>query len=644
MTVEKIDPPISELSSLRQPLTKGELLVLEFFRRNLNKDWEIYIQPHLNGLRPDFVLINPNSGIAVFEVKDWDLSAMHYFYKLRDDGAPELFGRDGMREFSLKKNDPVPKIELYKGAIHNIFCPHLDQRSGFGLITGGIIFPFARSDTVKKLLQPARDFYGHSEYATWNTLIGADELVDPRGIKKALHCAYLKEDIRMDEKHANDLRHWLVEPEFSREQRIPLMAELDDRQKEIVNSRNEKLHRRLRGPAGCGKSVILAARAAKLAGEGKRVLLVTFNITLINYLLDYAVRYSESGKVRKQIEAWNFHYWCKVIAEKTGHWDDYGALWGHTADQTEDDEDEDEDRDTLNTLLAKATIEWLGDLDPVDRYDAIFVDEGQDFREDWWKALMGALAAGGEMLLCTDKAQNIYGVSSVWTDDATRGTKLAKPMELKVSYRMPGALCKLAAEFLDTFLPDPENIRPQHVDRGIGNERLKWVQVHHAEPVRECLDAIDDIVEASSPPVAMSDITLIVDDAEIGRCVIAELMAKKQIRCIDTLAPTDFSKRENAALSRRKKLAFFKGDARLKVTTVHSFKGWESRALVVLISKTNMQDGFALAYAGITRLKETNYGSYLTVVCNDPRLAAFGERWPEHVVVGTMGREVVPVV
>jgi hypothetical protein len=41
-------------------------------------DWEIYVQPHLNGLRPDFVLLNPRIGIAVFEVKDWDLSAMGY--------------------------------------------------------------------------------------------------------------------------------------------------------------------------------------------------------------------------------------------------------------------------------------------------------------------------------------------------------------------------------------------------------------------------------------------------------------------------------------------------------------------------------------------------------------------------------------
>jgi len=45
----------------------------------LPPSWEIYLQPHLNGLRADFVLRHPRNGVAVFEVKDWDLDAMDYF-------------------------------------------------------------------------------------------------------------------------------------------------------------------------------------------------------------------------------------------------------------------------------------------------------------------------------------------------------------------------------------------------------------------------------------------------------------------------------------------------------------------------------------------------------------------------------------
>lgn len=42
--------------------------------------WE-YLQPHLNSLGPDFVLINKNIGIAIFEVKDWNIDLMNYYVK-----------------------------------------------------------------------------------------------------------------------------------------------------------------------------------------------------------------------------------------------------------------------------------------------------------------------------------------------------------------------------------------------------------------------------------------------------------------------------------------------------------------------------------------------------------------------------------
>jgi hypothetical protein len=61
-----ICPRRTELHLLRTPLTAGELRVLDFFYRFLTHGWEIYIQPHSNGVRPDFVLLNPNVGIAVF--------------------------------------------------------------------------------------------------------------------------------------------------------------------------------------------------------------------------------------------------------------------------------------------------------------------------------------------------------------------------------------------------------------------------------------------------------------------------------------------------------------------------------------------------------------------------------------------------
>lgn len=68
---------------------------------------------------------------------------------------------------------------------------------------------------------------------------------------------------------------------------------------------------------------------------------------------------------------------------------------------------------------------WLQSLydDPdlaaaMPRYDAILVDEGQDYRPIWWQALRNAVRPGGEMILVADKTQNIYATAATWTEDA----------------------------------------------------------------------------------------------------------------------------------------------------------------------------------------------------------------------------------
>ncbi|MFX5701245.1 hypothetical protein ABTE07_20485, partial [Acinetobacter baumannii] len=80
----------------------------------------------------------------------------------------------------------------------------------------------------------------------------------------------------------------MIEPESSKEQREPLKYNVQ--QQKFIKERTESGFRRLKGPAGSGKSVVVAGRAANLLREHQSVLIVTFNITLMNYLQDLAVR------------------------------------------------------------------------------------------------------------------------------------------------------------------------------------------------------------------------------------------------------------------------------------------------------------------------------------------------------------------
>jgi len=617
--VKIIDPPLADLVHLPTPLTAGERAVLDYFAQHLGQSWEIYVQPHLNGFRPDLVLLNPKVGIVVVEVKDWDLAAMDYSYVSSDAAAPRLQGVRGHEVIRLGRSDPVSKIQTYKDAIFSVFCPRL-ANEGYGCITGVIAFPFARRGDIEPILRPAREHYEHDQYPKHNTLLTRDEMaLGEKSIRKVLPVAYLTENMQFSSGNAVDLRHWLVEPEFSREQRRPLLPELDSRQKALVSSRTDFRFRKIRGAAGSGKSLVLAARAAALAREGKKVLLITFNITLISYLRDYVVRVDRQRKVLENIEAWNFHLWCKLLATKVGRLGDYNELW-ENADR----------RTVLESGLAHAAARWCEDLQPEERYDAILVDEGQDLRRDWWTALRAALDPAGEMLLAVDRAQNIYGVEN-WVDGDLRGTGLSSSwFELPVSYRMPEPLVDLAADFAKVFLPASEATLPVPPNRGLDlvPVTLGWTQCDSADAVQACIAAIAKILASTTHTVAAADLTFITDDADVGFSVVQAMWTHFKIRCIHTLGSPGSSAEERVKESRRKKLAFHKGDARAKVTTIQSFKGWESSVLVLYLSKADSADQLSLAYTGMTRLKAVDRGALMAVICSAGRLEPFGRQWP----------------
>lgn len=620
-----VDPPLDELGRLRQPLTEGERRVLDWFLKILPAGWEIYIQPHLNGLRPDFVLLHPKFGIAVYEVKDWNLRGMDYFVESGSEG-PRLMGRRDGKSFALASRDPVAAIDQYKHEIHGLYVPSLRSGPGFGAIVAGIIFTSAGTREVEGLLEPLRKARGHAEHPRLYPVIGADLIgeVDDSVLRRLLNSARRVDD-RMSEHVAADLRHWLVEPAFSQEQRVPLAKLMTPRQRSLCLNKEGTSFRRIKGPAGSGKSLVLAGRAAELARQGRRVLVLTFNITLVNYLLDLAVQYAQSGKVREQITALNFHHWCKRVANLAGKDDEYDSLWKDGAE-----EDHDPDLIFQERMPARAA-NWAAALDDQDRWDAVLVDEGQDFLPGWWRALRAALPrdGSGEAMLVADAQQNVYGIEP-WTDLEMKGAGFRGVWgTLENSYRMSPALCRLASSYVERFQPDTDDHRPVPAQGELEYQtELRWVQLESSESaVAACVDALLGILASShDDPVAVADLVCLVDREKIGLGV-ARRLCEMQIRVVHTFGIGNDEK-DAQEDGRRRKLRFYKGDARVKVTTIQSFKGWESRALVVQVSNASGPKGLALAYAGITRLKRSDRGCFLTVVCSAPRLREFGQTWP----------------
>jgi len=597
-----IDPPLALHAKLRQKMTAGEQKVLEFFDRELPLEWEIYIQPHLNGLRPDFVLLNPNVGIAVFEVKDWNLNAMQYFTKKDQWGHDALWAKKDGKVFCIQDQNPVTKVNRYKKEIFDLYCPRLKKGAGFAAITAGVIFPFAGRQQVHELLKP---FLNDGQWAKYRPVSGMED-ISTGNIEAVFPEGNRENSAVMSENLAKDLRGWLVEPDFATTQRSPLT--LDRNQRALAETRTESGYRRIKGAAGSGKSLVLAARAARLANEGKSVLVATYNITLWHYLRDLIVRDLDAPEKIKNIEFHNFHSWCKKTCSDIG--------WGNRCDDLWELGNQE---DTLNNGLPKLAEEAIMQSGADSLYDAILVDEGQDYLPLWWNVLRKACKPNGEMLLVADATQDIYGTSKAWTDDVMKGAGFSGGWaQLSTSYRLPLDAIDRVRDFAETFLPKDTIDLPQSDQKSLFDRcNLRWVQCKPENGEKTCSDEILSLMhQTGKAGLANADITFLTARMKSGQQVVDRL-DEYGIQTVNTFGEDH----------RRKKMGFYMGDAKIKATTLHSFKGWESRLLVVYVTEAAYTESLALIYTGLTRLKRSEEGSWLTIVCSASKLKNYGETW-----------------
>ncbi len=610
MTNRVISPPVADWDSLRQPLTEGERRVLESVLEHAPPEWELYAQPSLNGWRPDAVLLNPAVGIHIIEVKDG---------KLPENPSPAE--SQGIAR-------ALRQLLIYQREITGIYAPSLGLKgNGLAAVSGRLVYTNEDQSRVDNCVLPiARRVY--SETTTqYLKVVGREALRDPVGkLFPDRVGSYL-----MSADAAEELRWWLREPHHSKAQRT--RPHLNQQQRRAVEERTNTGFRKMRGPAGSGKSLCIAARAARLQQEGKRVLVVTFNITLLNYLRDLSVRF---GGDPRQVTWLNFHSWCKRVLVTTGAEERNSDIWREVFDETSPITKD----KALATSLAEAVADELRRMPPDDRaqWDAILVDEGQDFRLEWWNALREELRDGGEMLLAADRAQDVYARDAVWTEqDSMRGSGLpGRWFQLEATYRIPSDLIPILQSFVNKFLPDqPVPLREGEQLSLAGPCSLRWIDVDQRDFASELTAAVLDvhrIAGESGHRGAWSDTTLLCGSRQIGDEVVGRLDSEG-IRAEHTYMKDDRA-------SRWAKLHFFQGDARVKATTIHSYKGWESPLLVIGVERASSSRDLSLVYTAMTRLLRSDAGSTMVVVSSARELRTWAKQaWPLHEVRGRLRTE-----
>lgn len=135
---------------------------------------------------------------------------------------------------------------------------------------------------------------------------------------------------------------------------------------------------RVRGCAGSGKTLLALRHAAALAGQGKRVLLLCFNLLLAEHL-----RRLTADLPNLRAQAVN-DFLCDLLIRR----DDGDPEFWHT--------------------LARDALPAARTLAQNHPYDAVIVDEGQDFSPAVWAAVKALVPEHGGFLVFYDPAQNIF--------------------------------------------------------------------------------------------------------------------------------------------------------------------------------------------------------------------------------------------
>lgn len=161
------------------------------------------------------------------------------------------------------------------------------------------------------------------------------------------------------------------------------LIELTERQMMILDFLSNRRRASIKGCAGSGKTMLALEKARQLADQGFEVLLTCFNYALASYL---------SQRVPDGVSVFHFHGLCRKMANEAGF------PIQPIQNQVE----------FYETVMPNAMLNAIDKIGP--QFDAIIVDEGQDFKENWWLPLVSLLRDQDQGILFAfyDDNQNLY--------------------------------------------------------------------------------------------------------------------------------------------------------------------------------------------------------------------------------------------
>ncbi|MGV9714338.1 NERD domain-containing protein [Gordonia sp. NPDC003424] len=148
----------------------------------------------------------------------------------------------------------------------------------------------------------------------------------------------------------------------------------------------------IRGGAGSGKTFLAIEQARRLSKSGKRVALVCYSHGLASYLERLTATWSRRAQLAY-----------------VGEFHDLGVTWGAPTGPDELDRST-EAAQFWEVDLPQRMLELAEQLPPGQRFDAIVIDEAQDFADEWWKPILACLRDEEDsgLYVFSDEAQRVF--------------------------------------------------------------------------------------------------------------------------------------------------------------------------------------------------------------------------------------------
>jgi len=332
------------------------------------------------------------------------------------------------------------------------------------------------------------------------------------------------------------------------------LIQLTTQQQQALDGLRDNDRLAVRGGAGTGKTLLAFWRAVTFAKEGQDTLMLCYNTALADWLNERA-DIDVDADARKRLTISTFHSLCRKFYVRAGL-----AFQAPPLGPESQTFWNDEVPDTMFDFVLEQIAE--------PRYDAVVVDEGQDFAANWWLVVESLKKhREGPFYVFYDPFQNVFGTENTLP-------KTNAVFRLTFNCRNTREIHKFSMQYVDAELQSGD-----FVPAGVAPETKTMTSLKRQR--EECEEVIK--VWKKSFRLTANRIAILTGDARQNSCLA------------DTLRIAGFPIVNKAGQWRSGEGILF--------STIKTFKGLEADAVVILTTDDGKRSSDLDSYVAASRAK-----------------------------------------